>query len=124
TPGISVAQLAEAARACSGSARVSIISSRELYEASVAVFDRTFVITGVLRLLTVVVAVVGILSALMAMQVERARELAVLRAMGLTPAELWGVVCGETGLVGLTAGLLSLPPRLLQAAVRPFALNP
>lgn len=123
TPGISAAQLAEAARACSGSARVSIISSRELYEASVAVFDRTFVITGVLRLLTVVVAVVGILSALMAMQVERARELAVLRAMGLTPAELWGVVCGETGLVGLTAGLLSLPLGILQAAVLIFAVN-
>jgi len=71
----------------------------------------------------VVVAVVGILSALMAMQVERARELAVLRAMGLTPAELWGVVCGETGLVGLTAGLLSLPLGILQAAVLIFAVN-
>jgi putative ABC transport system permease protein len=77
----------------------------------------------VLRLLTLVVAFVGILSALMALQVERARELAILRALGLTPAQVWGVISGETFIIGLAAGVLSLPLGVLQALVLIFVVN-
>ena len=40
-------------------------------------------------LLAVVVAFVGVLSALMALQLERVREFGVLRANGLTPGQVW-----------------------------------
>ena len=70
-----------------------------------------------------VVAFVGILSALMAMQVERARELAVLRAVGLTPGQVWGVVCGETALIGLIAGFLSLPLGIIEALILVYVVN-
>lgn len=121
--GVTVDQLAESIRKRAGANRITVISNRELRTASVAVFDRTFAITGVLRLLTVVVAFVGVLSALMAIQVERSQELAVLRAVGLTPAEVWGLVCGETGLIGLIAGLLSLPLGILEALVLIHVIN-
>lgn len=88
---------------------VEIRSSRTLRESSMQVFDRTFAITEVLQLLAAWVAFVGILSALMSLALERARELAVLRALGLTPAQLWGLILGQTGLMGLTSGLLALP---------------
>ncbi len=84
-------------------------SNRTLREASLAIFDRTFRVTGILRLLAVVVAVTGIVSALMALQLERAREFATLRALGFTPAQIGGQVLGETTLTGLAAGLLALP---------------
>lgn len=122
-PGVTVAELAARLRERAGASRVTVVSNRELRAASMAVFDRTFAITGVLRLLTVVVAFIGILSALMAMQVERTRELAVLRALGLTPGQLWGIVCGETGLMGLIAGLLSLPLGIVQAYVLVHVVN-
>jgi len=122
-PGTSRAQLAEKIRAVAGTSEVRLVSNAELRQATVAIFDRTFAITGVLRLLTMVVAFVGILSALMAMQVERARELAVLRALGLTPGQVWGVVTGETLLIGLAAGLWSLPLGILQALVLIFVVN-
>ncbi|WP_306533149.1 FtsX-like permease family protein [Geobacter sp.] len=121
--GVTTDQLAEEIRKRAGASRITVISNRQLRDASVAVFDRTFAITGVLRLLTVVVAFVGVLSALMAIQVERSRELAVLRAVGLTPAEVWGLVCGETGLIGLIAGLLSLPLGILEALVLIHVIN-
>jgi len=70
-----------------------------------------------------VVAFVGILSALMAMQVERARELAVLRAIGLTPQQVWGMICGESVLIGTVAGLLSLPLGVLQAYILVHVVN-
>src|SRR5262249_22210739 len=80
-----------------------------LREASLEVFDRTFAITSVLRVLATVVAVIGILSALMALQLERTRELGVLRAQGFTPGEVWRLVMAETGLLGVIAGGLAGP---------------
>lgn len=121
--GTPVAAAASRIRELSAGQRVRLISNAELRRATVAVFDRTFAITGVLRLLTLVVAFVGILSALLAMQVERSRELAVLRALGLTPAQVWGVVTGETLLIGVAAGLLSLPLGVLEALVLIFVVN-
>lgn len=102
---------------------VNIRSNRALREASLAIFDRTFAITTVLQLLATIVAFVGILSALMALQLERARELGMLRANGLTPRQLWGVVITQTGLIGLTAGLLSIPVGVTLASVLVFVIN-
>jgi putative ABC transport system permease protein len=57
----------------------------------------------------VVVAFVGVLSALMALQLERLREFGVLRANGMTPGQVWRLVVLQTGLMGLVAGLFSIP---------------
>lgn len=120
-PGTDLETVAEAVRA--GSQQLMVYSNRSLRETSLATFDRTFAITAVLRLLAVVVAFVGILNALMAMQIERSRELAVLRAQGLTPRQLWVLVSGETGLIGLMAGLLALPLGIVQALVLILVIN-
>jgi putative ABC transport system permease protein len=102
---------------------VNIRSNRALRETSIQIFDRTFAITTVLQLLATIVAFVGILAALMALQLERARELGMLRANGLTPRQLWGVVLSQTGLIGLTAGLLAIPVGVLMAAVLVYVIN-
>ncbi|HEY8020263.1 MAG TPA: ABC transporter permease [Thermoanaerobaculia bacterium] len=101
----------------------SVQPSRALKRLSLAIFDRTFLITGVLRLLAGLVAGIGVLSALMALQLERARELAVLRANGLTPRQVWALVTAQTGLMGLAAGLLSLPVGLALAVIMIFVIN-
>ena len=88
---------------------LEIRSNREIRERSLAVFDRTFAITRVLRLLAIGVAFIGVLSALMALQLERGRELALLRATGLTRGQLVRLVLLQTGLMGLYAGLFALP---------------
>ncbi|MDW8402796.1 FtsX-like permease family protein [Chloroflexus sp.] len=102
---------------------VLVNSSRALREGTLAVFDRTFAITSVLQLLATIVAFIGILSALMALQLERTRELGVLRATGLTPGQLWGTVLSQTGLMGLAAGLLSAPLGLALALVLTYVIN-
>lgn len=102
---------------------VQLRSNADIRAATIEVFDRTFVITDVLRLLTLLVAFVGILIALMALQLERAREFAVLRAIGLTPRQLWLLVTTETGLMGLMAGVLALPLGLLLAMVLIMVVN-
>ena len=102
---------------------VFIRSNKGLREASIEIFDRTFTVTVVLRLLAVMVAFVGILSSLMALQLERAREHAVLRANGMTPGQLWNYVITQTGVMGVIAGVLSIPLGLLISYVLVYVIN-
>jgi putative ABC transport system permease protein len=122
-PGVDVDELVGRLRAAAGDADVVVGSNRSLREGTLEIFDRTFAITAVLQLLATVVAFIGVLSALMALQLERARELAMLRANGLTPAQLWGLVLTQTGLMGLTAGLLATPLGLVLALVLIYVIN-
>ena len=73
------------------------------------VFDRTFAITIALRLLTTLVAFIGILSALMSLQLEQTREYGAMRATGMTRGQLTRFTLLQTGLMGLVAGLMALP---------------
>ena len=102
---------------------VLIRANQTLRSLSMDVFDRTFAITNVLRLLAIGVAFIGILSAFMALQLERARELAVLRATGVTPGQVWRNMTLQSGLMGLFAGLLALPLGLILASVLIFVIN-
>ncbi len=117
TPGEGKESRVDAGRA------LSIQSNRSLKRLSLEIFDRTFLITGVLRLLAGMVAFLGVLSSLMALQLERARELGVLRANGLTPGQVWQLTTSQTGLMGLAAGLLSLPVGLTLAAIMIYVVN-
>jgi len=102
---------------------VVIRSNRALRETSLRVFDRAFTITTVLRILAIVVAFIGVLSALMALELERRREMGVLRATGMTPPQLGGYVTLQTGLMGAIAGVLSLPLGYALAYVLVFVIN-
>jgi putative ABC transport system permease protein len=59
---------------------LSVQSNVSLRQGSLEIFDRTFAITDALRLLAVVVAFIGVLSTLMSLQLERTREIGILRA--------------------------------------------
>lgn len=123
-PGTEPDELAEELRArTAGVQELLIRSNRTLRRLSLEIFDRTFVVTDVLRLLAGLVAFIGVLSALMALELERARELGVLRANGLTPGQVWKLVTSETGLMGLAAGLLSLPLGVLLAVLMIRVIN-
>jgi putative ABC transport system permease protein len=86
-----------------------IQANQSIRERSLEVFDRTFTITEVLRLLAVGVAFVGILSALMALELERGRDYAVLRATGMTRGQLARLILLQTSAMGIAAGLLAIP---------------
>jgi putative ABC transport system permease protein len=109
--------------AVGGMQDVIIRSNKALRETSLKIFDRTFTITTVLRLLAVVVAFIGVLSALMALALERRREFGVLRATGMTPKQVGGYVTLQTSLMGLIAGVLSLPLGYVLAYVLVYVIN-
>jgi len=117
SPGTPFEAAAGRIREIAGDRPVLIRSNRSLREASLRVFDRTFAVTNVLRSLTILIAFVGVLNALMAIQMERGREHAVLRAIGLTPRQAWGLVAGESAVIGTVAGILAVPLGVAQALV-------
>ena len=93
-----------------GQPQPALITRPDAIEAeSMVIFDRTFAITRLLRVITLVVAFVAILSALVALQMERAREYAVLRSTGLLPDGVARLVFLQGALLGLFAALAAIP---------------
>ncbi|MCG6116906.1 MAG: ABC transporter permease [Aquimonas sp.] len=92
-----------------GQAGLQAFTAAEIRAISLEVFARTFAITDVLRLLAGLIAVVAVLGALSALAIERGREFALLRAIGLTPVELSRLQRLQGGMLGLIAGLAALP---------------
>ena len=102
---------------------VLVRPNRALRAEALNVFDRAFAITGALQLLAAVVAFIGVLSALLSLQLERGRELGLLRAVGLTAGQLRRLVLLETGLMGAVAGLLALPTGFTLALILIYIIN-
>jgi putative ABC transport system permease protein len=100
-----------------------ISSNRELRQRSMQIFDRTFVITDVLYWLALCVAAIGILGAMLALQLERARELAIYRALGMTPGQLARMVVAQSAFIGLLSGLAAIPLGLLMAVALINVIN-
>ncbi len=100
-----------------GRQQLRISSNADIRDLSLAIFDRTFVITDILYWLALGVAIIGILGAMLALQLERSRELGVLRALGMTPAQLAGLITLQTGVIGLLSGLAAMPLGIIMAYV-------
>ena len=122
-PGTTAYQLADSLRQALAGSALEVTPNASLRRTALKIFDRTFAVTQALRVLAVVVAFIGVWSALMALTVERTRELATLQALGLTPPQLVALTCLETGLMGLAAGLFSLPTGLLLAVILVDVIN-
>ena len=106
-----------------GDGLFGVAANADIRNITLVIFDRTFAITGVLRILAIVVAFVGILSALMALQMQRMREYALLRAGGMTSAETTHMILLQTAVMGLLAGLLSMPLGLMMSDILIDVIN-
>ncbi len=88
---------------------IRIRSGLTIKQGILAVFDKTFLITSALQVLTAIVALTGILNSVMALILERSRELGILRACGAVSSQVRALVLWECGISGFLAGLLALP---------------
>jgi putative ABC transport system permease protein len=110
-----VPALLDALDAAFGGSNLAFTAAAEIRAESMRIFDRTFQITDVLRWLSIAVAFVGVFSALMALQLERRKEYAVLRALGLTRSQVSSLIVLESLALGIVAALLAMPVGLAMA---------
>ncbi len=85
------------------------VQTGDLRRRSLEVFDQTFQLTRGLKWLAAIVAFVGVLSAILALQLERRRELSLLHAMGLVRGQIATLLMLESLGLGLAAALLAMP---------------
>ena len=106
-----------------GRQELMLNSNAKIRELSLEIFDQTFVITDVLYWLAIGVALIGILSSMLALQLENGREQGLLRALGMTPAQVGGMITAQTGFIGILSGLASIPLGVVMAYVLIEVIN-
>ena len=103
--------------------RILIFSNGELRAEAVRIFDRTFAITYALEAVAVVVAVMGIAGALIALVIDRRRELGLLRFLGASSGQIRKMVLVEAGLLGLLANLAGFVLGYFLSLILVFVIN-
>jgi putative ABC transport system permease protein len=95
--------------------RLFIRSNAELRAGALRIFDRTFSITYGMEWVALWVAVLGILTTLTALILERKDEILILRALGAEVGQVWRMILWEAGWMGFVGNLLGLAVGLVLA---------
>jgi putative ABC transport system permease protein len=103
--------------------RVLMFSNRDLRAEAIRIFDRTFAITYALEAVAVIVAVMGIAGALLALVIDRRRELGLLRFLGAATGQVRKLILVEAGLLGLLANLAGLALGFALSLILIYVLN-
>jgi putative ABC transport system permease protein len=103
--------------------RLLIFSDREIRGEAIRIFDRTFAITYALEAVAVLVAVVGIAGALLALVIDRRRELGLMRFLGATSRQVRKLILVEAGLLGLLANFAGAILGYFLSLVLIFVIN-
>lgn len=107
----------------SGQGEFAIYSNRTLRTRVFEIFDQTFAVTYVLRTVAVVVALVGIFLSLTTLILERARELAVLRAIGASAGQIRRLLLWESAMIGLLAAAVGVVSGVCLSTVLTGVIN-
>ncbi len=103
--------------------RVLMFSNRDLRAEAIRIFDRTFAITYALEAVAVIVAVMGIAGALLALVIDRRRELGLLRFLGAATGQVRKLILVEAGLLGLLANLAGLALGFALSLILIYVIN-
>lgn len=103
--------------------RVLIFSDGELRTEAVRIFDRTFAITYALEAVAVLVAVMGIAGALIALVIDRRRELGLLCFLGASANQIRKMILMEAGLLGILANLAGFALGYFLSLILVFVIN-
>jgi putative ABC transport system permease protein len=103
--------------------RLLMFSNRDLRSEAVRIFDRTFAITYALEAVAVAVAVMGIAGALLALVIDRRRELGLLRFLGAASGQIRRLILVEAGLLGLFANVVGLLLGFALSLILIFVIN-
>ena len=123
TPGASVAAVRQEIEKAAGNYRVLIFANGDLRAQAVQIFDRTFAITYALEAVAVLVAVMGVAGALLALVIDRRRELGLLRYLGASSMQLRKLILFEAGLLGFLANLSGVVLGFFLSLILIFVIN-
>jgi putative ABC transport system permease protein len=102
---------------------ITLADHRTLRERALVVFDRTFTITYALEAIAILVAILGMAGALVALVIDRRRELGVLRFLGASAGQIRRLILFESGLIGLFSNAIGLALGTVLSLILIFVVN-
>jgi putative ABC transport system permease protein len=122
-PQVSAETVREEITEAAAGYRVLLFSNRDLRTEAIRIFDRTFAITYALEAVAVIVAVMGIAGALLALVIDRRREIGLLRFLGAAAGQVRKQILVEAGLLGLLANFAGLALGLALSLILIYVIN-
>jgi len=123
SPGFTVAAVRGEIEQAAAGHRILIFSNRDLRGEAIRIFDRTFAITYALEAVAIIVAVMGVAGALLALVIDRRRELGLLCFLGCSTGQIRKLILVEAGLLGLLANVAGVILGFAMSLVLIFVIN-
>ena len=105
-PGADPATVSAGIQTVAADQMVAIARNASLRRDAVVIFDRTFAITYALEAVAILIAILGAANSLLALVLDRRRELGLLRFLGASPRQIMRMIVLEAGFLGVLANLL------------------
>lgn len=102
---------------------VVIAPNSDLRRNAIIVFDRTFAITWALEAVAIVVAMLGAANSLLALVLDRRREIGLLRYLGASPGQVRSMILAEAAFLGLLAALVGIALGFALSLLLVFVVN-
>jgi putative ABC transport system permease protein len=106
-----------------GPVALNVMPNQSLRSRILTIFDQTFQITYALHGIAILVAVLGVISTLTALILQRGREIGVLRGVGALRGQIRTMVLVESGLLGLIGSLLGCACGVCLALLLTYVIN-
>ena len=101
----------------------TIVSNVQMKNDALKIFDKTFAPTSTLKGVSLLVALLGIATALTAILMERSREMKVLGYLGLTPRQLGRINIYQAMIMGLLSFIISVVCGVILTYIIIYAIN-
>jgi putative ABC transport system permease protein len=122
-PGTSIADARATIEHAAAGRRVLLFTNRDLRGEALRIFDRTFAITYALEAVAVIIAVMGVAGSLLALVIDRRRELALLRFLGAASAQIRKLIVAEAALLGMLATAAGVALGFTLSLILVFVIN-
>ena len=99
------------------------VTNGEIRGEVMKIFDQTFLITYALLAVAIVVAVLGVINTLAALILERKRDLALLRTLGMSIAQVRRMLVLESSVLGLTSTAAGLAMGYVLSWILIYVIN-
>jgi putative ABC transport system permease protein len=102
---------------------LAIAPNELLRRQAIEVFDRTFTVTCALEAVAIAIAMLGAANSLLALVLDRRREIGLIRYLGAAAGQVRRMILIEAGLLGLLAGVLGLALGMALSLVLIYVVN-
>jgi putative ABC transport system permease protein len=122
-PGADVQSVSETIQKLAARYQVVVAPNRSLRRQALVIFDRTFAVTYALEAVAILVAMLGAANSLLAMVLDRRRELGLLRYLGASGTQLRRMLLLEAAYLGALAAALGLALGLALSLLLIYVVN-